>query len=147
MVHGKATGWGQVGTSVIAKQNINTGLYEVSGTDSNVEKIAGTTIQQTGSDSTSTVFYSNGTDNSWSRAGLVQEQLGANGMPIYTDAAVQYVAGLLSSGYYNAMSGSCNAVLQNTFLVSGASRSVLGTSTKTFSMATLALHMIWHGIC
>ena len=135
LVHGKATGWGQVGTSVIAKQNINTGLYEVSGTDSNVEKIAGTTIQQTGSDSTSTVFYSNGTDNSWSRAGLVQEQLGANGMPIYTDAAVQYVAGLLSSGYYNAMSGSCNAVLQNTFLVSGASRSVLDTSTKTFSDA------------
>lgn len=135
LVHGKATGWGQVGTSVIAKQNVNTGLYEVSGTDSNVEKIAGTTIQQTGSDSTSTIFYSNGTDNSWSRAGLVQEQLGANGMPIYTDAAVQYVAGLLSSGYYNAMSGSCNVVLQNTFLVSGAPRSVLGTSTKTFSDA------------
>lgn len=135
LVHGKATGWGQVGTSAIAKQNINTGLYEVSGTDSNVEKIPGTTIQQTGSDSTSTVFYSNGTDNSWSRAGLVQEQLGANGMPIYTDAAVQYVAGLLSSGYYNAMSGSCNAVLQNTFLVSGASRSVLGSSTTKFSDA------------
>lgn len=135
LVHGKATGWGQVGTSAIAKQNINTGLYEVSGTNSNVEKIAGTTIQRTGSDSTSTVFYSNGTDNSWSRAGLVQEQLGANGMPIYTDAAVQYVAGLLSSGYYNAMSGSCNAVLQNTFLVSGASRSVLGTSTTKFSDA------------
>lgn len=134
-VHGKATGWGQAGTSAIAKQNINTGLYEVSGTNSNVEKIAGTTIQRTGSDSTSTVFYSNGTDNSWSRAGLVQEQLGANGMPIYTDAAVQYVAGLLSSGYYNAMSGSCNAVLQNTFLVSGASRSVLGTSTTKFSDA------------
>ena len=135
LVHGKATGWGQVGTSAIAKQNINTGLYEVSGTNSNVEKIAGTTIQRTGSASTSTVFYSNGTDNSWSRAGLVQEQLGANGMPIYTDAAVQYVAGLLSSGYYNAMSGSCNAVLQNTFLVSGASRSVLGTSTTKFSDA------------
>lgn len=135
LVHGKATGWGSSGTSAIAKQNVNTGLYEVSGTDSNVEKIAGTTIQQTGSDSTSTVFYSNGTDNSWSRAGLVQEQLGANGMPIYTDAAVQYVAGLLSSGYYNAMSGSCNVVLQNTFLVSGAPRSVLGTSTKTFSDA------------
>lgn len=135
LVHGKATGWGQVGTSAIAAKNSSTGLYEVSGTDSNVEKIAGTTIQQTGSDSTSTVFYSNGTDNSWSRAGLVQEQLGANGMPIYTDAAVQYVAGLLSSGYYNAMSGSCNVVLQNTFLVSGAPRSVLGTSTKTFSDA------------
>lgn len=135
LVHGKATGWGQVGTSAIAAKNSSTGLYEVSGTNSNVEKIAGTTIQQTGSDSTSTVFYSNGTDNSWSRAGLVQEQLGANGMPIYTDAAVQYVAGLLSNGYYNAMSGSCNAVLQNTFLVSGASRSVLDTSTKTFSDA------------
>lgn len=135
LVHGKATGWGQVGTHAIAKKNVNTGLYEVSGTDSNVEKIAGTTIQQTGSDSTSTIFYSNGTDNSWSRAGLVQEQLGANGMPIYTDAAVQYVAGLLSSGYYNAMSGSCNVVLQNTFLVSGASRSVLRTSAETFSDA------------
>lgn len=135
LVHGKATGWGQVGTAVNAAKNSSTGLYEVSGTNSNVEKIAGTTIQQTGSDSTSTIFYSNGTDNSWSRAGLVQEQLGANGMPIYTDAAVQYVAGLLSSGYYNAMSGSCNAVLQNTFLVSGASRSVLGTSTTKFSDA------------
>lgn len=135
LVHGKATGWGSSGTAASAKQNTNTGLLEVSGTDSNVEKIAGTTIQQTGSDSTSTIFYSNGTDNSWSRAGLVQEQLGANGMPIYTDAAVQYVAGLLSSGYYNAMSGSCNAVLQNTFLVSGASRSVLGTSTTKFSDA------------
>lgn len=135
LVHGKATGWGSSGTAVNAAKNSSTGLYEVSGTNSNVEKIAGTTIQQTGSDSTSTVFYSNGTDNSWSRAGLVQEQLGANGMPIYTDAAVQYVAGLLSSGYYNAMSGSCNAVLQNTFLVSGASRSVLSTSTKTFSDA------------
>lgn len=135
LVHGKSMGWGQVGTSAIAAKNSSTGLYEVSGTNSNVEKIAGTTIQQTGSDSTSTVFYSNGTDNSWSRAGLVQEQLGANGMPIYTDAAVQYVAGLLSSGYYNAMSGSCNAVLQNTFLVSGASRSVLGTSTTKFSDA------------
>lgn len=111
LVHGKATGWGSSGTAASAQQNTNTGLYEVSGTNSNVEKIAGTTIQRTGSDSTSTVFYSNGTDNSWSRAGLVQEQLGANGMPIYTDAAVQYVAGLLSSGYYNAMSGSCNAVL------------------------------------
>lgn len=135
LVHGKATGWGSSGTAASAQQNTNTGLYEVSGTNSNVEKIAGTTIQRTGSDSTSTVFYSNGTDNSWSRAGLVQEQLGANGMPIYTDAAVQYVAGLLSSGYYNAMSGSCNAVLQNTFLVSGASRSVLGTSTTKFSDA------------
>ena len=135
LVHGKATGWGPSGTAASAKQNINTGLLEVSGTDSNVEKIAGTTIQQTGSDSTSTIFYSNGTDNSWSRAGLVQEQLGENGMPVYTDAAVQYVAGLLSSGYYNAMSGSCNAVLQNTFLVSGASRSVLGTSTTKFSDA------------
>lgn len=135
LVHGKATGWGSSGTAASAQQNTNTGLLEVSGTDSNVEKIAGTTIQQTGSDSTSTIFYSNGTDNSWSRAGLVQEQLGANGMPIYTDAAVQYVAGLLSSGYYNAMSGSCNAVLQNTFLVSGASRSVLGTSTTKFSDA------------
>lgn len=135
LVHGKATGWGSSGTAASAQQNTNTGLYEVSGTNSNVEKIAGTTIQRTGSDSTSTVFYSNGTDNSWSRAGLVQEQLGANGMPIYTDAAVQYVAGLLSSGYYNAMSGSCNAVLQNTFLVSGASRSVLGTSKTKFSDA------------
>lgn len=135
LVHGKATGWGSSGTAASAQQNTNTGLLEVSGTDSNVEKIAGTTIQQTGSDSTSTIFYSNGTDNSWSRAGLVQEQLGANGMPIYTDAAVQYVAGLLSSGYYNAMSGSCSAMLQNTFLVSGASRSVLGTSTTKFSDA------------
>ena len=95
-------------------------------------KIANTTLERTRTGGLS-YWEDKGLDNTWSRAGLVESELGSNGMPVYTKATVEYVAGLLSSGNYNAMSGSCNAVLQNTFLISGAPRSVRNTSTTAFS--------------
>ena len=97
-------------------------------------KIANTTLERTRTGGLS-YWEDKGLDNTWSRAGLVESELGSNGMPVYTKATVEYVAGLLSSGNYNAMSGSCNAVLQETFLVSGAPRSVRNTSTTAFSEA------------
>ena len=97
-------------------------------------KIANTTLERTRTGGWS-YWEDKGLDNTWSRAGLVESELGSNGMPVYTKATVEYVAGLLSSGNYNAMSGSCNAVLQDTFLVSGAPRSVRNTSTTKFSDA------------
>ena len=136
LVHGKATGWGiTVGSGTSSELNTSTGLYEVDGyTSSNVEQIEGTIIQKTGNPDTTTTFYSNGTDNSWSRAGLVQEKLGTNGMPVYTDAAVKYVASLLAKGYYNDVSDSqysCNTLLKETFLTEGKSRSVLTDTAPT----------------
>lgn len=75
-------------------------------------------------------------DNSWSRAGLVQKKLGSNGMPVYTEATIEYVASLLAAGNYNDVSSSsfsCNTELQDTFLKSTSSRKVLNTSTTAFS--------------
>lgn len=136
LVHGKATDWGiTVGSGTSSELNTSTGLYEVDGyTSSNVEQIEGTIIQKTGNPDTTTTFYSNGTDNSWSRAGLVQEKLGTNGMPVYTDAAVKYVASLLAKGYYNDVSDSqysCNTLLKETFLTKGKPRSVLTDTAPT----------------
>lgn len=135
LVHGKATGWGiTVGSGTSSELNTSTGLYEVDGyTSSNVEQIEGTIIQKTGNPDTTTTFYSNGTDNSWSRAGLVQEKLGTNGMPVYTDAAVKYVASLLKAGYYNKMSGNCNSLIYDTFVASNGSRTIRNTSADGFS--------------
>lgn len=103
-------------------------------------KIPGTTLERTRT--TGDVHASWGdnvkNDNSWSRAGLVKENLGSNGMPVYTDDTVKYVASLLASGNYNDVSDSghsCNTVLQNTFLKTGAPRSVLGSETTKFSDA------------
>lgn len=135
LVHGKATGWGAtVGSGASSKLNTSTGLYEVDGyTSSNVEQIEGTIIQKTSNSNTNTTFYSNSTDNNWSRAGLVQENLGANGMPVYTDAAVKYVASLLKAGYYNEMSGNCNSLIYNTFVASDGPRTIRKTSADGFS--------------
>ena len=135
LVHGKATGWGAtVGSGATSKLNTNTGLYEVDGyASSNVEQIEGTIIQKTSNSNSNTTFYSNSTDNNWSRAGLVQEKLGANGMPVYTDAAVKYVASLLKAGYYNKMSGSCNSLIYDTFVASNGSRTIRNTSADGFS--------------
>lgn len=75
-------------------------------------------------------------DNSWSRAGLVQEKLGANGMPVYTDAAVRYVASLLEAGYYNNVSDSaynCNSYIYETFVAANGKRTIHNTSTTAFS--------------
>lgn len=135
LVHGKATGWGAtVGSGATSKLNTNTGLYEVDGyASSNVEQIEGTIIQKTSNSNSNTTFYSNSTDNNWSRAGLVQEKLGANGMPVYTDAAVKYVASLLKAGYYNEMSGNCNSLIYDTFVASNGSRTIRNTSADGFS--------------
>ncbi len=135
LVHGKAADWGPtVGIGTSSKLNTSTGLYEVDGyASSNVEQIEGTIIQKTSNSNSNTTFYSNSTDNNWSRAGLVQEKLGANGMPVYTDAAVKYVASLLRAGYYNEMSGNCNSLIYNTFVASNGSRTIRNTSASGFS--------------
>lgn len=135
LVHGKAADWGPtVGIGTSSKFNTSTGLYEVDGyASSNVEQIEGTIIQKTSNSNSNTTFYSNSTDNNWSRAGLVQEKLGTNGMPVYTDAAVKYVASLLKAGYYNEMSGNCNSLIYNTFVASNGSRTIRNTSTSGFS--------------
>lgn len=135
LVHGKAADWGPtVGIGTSSKLNTSTGLYEVDGyASSNVEQIEGTIIQKTSNSNPNTTFYSNSTDNNWSRAGLVQEKLGANGMPVYTDAAVKYVASLLKAGYYNEMSGNCNSLIYDTFVAFNGSRTIRNTSADGFS--------------
>lgn len=135
LVHGKSIEETYYSTFVTASKDSN-GLYYIDGTDSNVEKIAGTRIEQTRTPENSNYvgkFNSNNMDNSWSRAGLVQERLGSNGMPVYTDAAVRYVAGLLEAGYYNKMDGSCNSDIYDTFVAADGKRSIHNTSTTAFS--------------
>lgn len=134
LVHGKALYWGSAWDGYSYERgtfNTNTGLYEAS---SAIEHIEGTTYQKTGSVFRHIDFYPNSTDNDWSRAGLVQERLGSNGMPVYTDAAVKYVASLLAKGYYNDVSDSrysCNTLLKETFLTEGKPRSVLTDTAPT----------------
>ena len=71
------------------------------------------------------------------RTGLVQDTLGANGMPVYTDAAVKFVAERLAHGAIAAQrpdkDKNRNDILYNTFLKSGADRSVLNSETSKFS--------------
>lgn len=153
LVHGKATGWGPtVGSGATSKLNTNTGLYEVDGyASSNVEQIEGTIIQKTSNSNSNTTFYSNSTDNNWSRAGLVQEKLGTNGMPVYTDAAVKYVASLLKAGYYNEMSGNCNSLIYDTFVASNAFRNTSADgfsenfkNAKTYANISNAYDLAWY---
>ena len=153
LVHGKATGWGPtVGSGASSELNTNTGLYEVDGyASSNVEQIEGTIIQKTSNSNSNTTFYSNSTDNNWYRAGLVQEKLGANGMPVYTDAAVKYVASLLKAGYYNEMSGSCNSLIYDTFVASNAFRNTSADgfsenfkNAKTYANISNAYDLAWY---
>ena len=136
LVHSDATGWGvAIGTGVSAALDTNTGLYYVSGTATGVESIPGTIIERTGSANNSTKFYPHGTDNDWSRAGLVEAKLGVNGMPVYTDAAVQYVAGLLKKGYYNKITQNGNSIIYDTFVDSNGERTIRNTSATSFSPA------------
>lgn len=134
LVHGKSGSNGYV----VATKDSTTGLYTVDGNDSAVEQIAGTKIEQTGpvNSTYGTTFYTGNLDNSWSHAGLVQEKLGTNGMPVYTDAAVRYVASLLKAGYYNDVSNSaynCNSYIYKTFVAADGKRSIHNTSTTAFS--------------
>lgn len=135
LVHGKATGWGNSGTGVTATLNSETGLYEVNGTHNSVEQIEGTVIQNTNVESTATTFYPHGTDNSWSRAGLVKEELGANGSPVYTEATVKYVAGLLKAGYYNKITKNGNSIIYDTFVSATGARTIRNTSATEMSTA------------
>lgn len=101
-------------------------------------KIPGTTLERTRTTGDVHASWNDNVknDNSWSRAGLVQERLGVNGMPVYTEATIEYVASLLAAGNYNDVSSSsfsCNTELQDTFLKSTSSRKVLNTSTTAFS--------------
>lgn len=138
LVHGKAIEETHYSTFVTASKDSN-GLYYIDGTNSNVEKIAGTRIEQTRTPENSNYvgkFNPNNMDNSWSRAGLVQEKLDANGMPVYTDAAVRYVASLLEAGYYNNVSDSaynCNSYIYETFVAANGKRTIHNTSTTAFS--------------
>lgn len=158
LVHGKSLS--NPSTRVSAQKDAATGLYYVDGNNSSVEQIAGTRIEQTGpaNGTYGTTFYTNSLDNSWSRAGLVQEKLGANGMPVYTDAAVKYVASLLAKGYYNDVSDSqysCNTLLKETFLTEGKPRSVLTDTApadfsenfrnaKTYANISNAYDLAWY---
>ena len=77
-------------------------------------------------------------NGSWIRTGMVKDSLGENGMPVYTDATVQYVAEKLSSGIIADRSSSAknwNDILYKTFLKTGAARSVLDSTTTGFSPA------------
>lgn len=96
-------------------------------------KIPGTTLERTRTTGDVHASWNDNVrnDNSWSRAGLVQERLGVNGMPVYTDDTVKYVASLLASGNYNAVSDNRNSVLQDTFLTEGKPRSVLADTAPT----------------
>lgn len=136
LVHSDATDWGiAVGTGVSAALDTNTGLYYVSGTATGVESIPGTIIERTGSANNSTKFYPHGTDNDWSRAGLVEAKLGVNGMPVYTEATVQYVADLLKKGYYNKITKNGNSIIYDTFVDSNGERTIRNTSATSFSPA------------
>lgn len=99
-------------------------------------KIAGTTLERTNTRDSQFAYWGDGNkwDNTWSRAGLVKPELGSNGMPVYTEATIQYVAGLLAAGNFYDVSNSsfsCNTVLQDTFLKKTSPRSVLSTDTTS----------------
>ncbi len=105
--------------------------------------ISGTTLTQlepkdNAATGRSTNWATNG-NGSYIRTGMVEENLGANGMPVYTDATVQYVAGNLAAGKcrasHNKAAANWNDILYNTFIKTGAPRSVLNTGTTTFSDA------------
>lgn len=144
LIHGKRSDSGST-TYVAATMDDTTGLYTVDGTKditsgstTYLQGIAGTKIEQTGTPNAN-YNHNFGTgwgDNSWSRTGLVETNLGTNGMPVYTDAAVRYVASLLKAGYYNDVSDSaynCNSYIYKTFVAADGKRSIHNTSTTAFS--------------
>jgi fibro-slime domain-containing protein len=104
-------------------------------------RIAGTTLENSGydaSDSYSGNYYLWG--NKWSRSGMVESELGSNGMPVYTNATVARVAQELAAGNYNSdeMAGvvNDNDVIYNTFIASDtAPRKVTGTDATKMSYA------------
>ncbi len=119
-------------------------------------RIAGTTLENTGYDASysySGNYYFWG--NKWSRSGMVQSELGSNGMPVYTNATVARVAQELAAGNYNSgeMAGvvNDNDVIYTKFIKSGK---VTGTVTtkmsdafsarKTWDNITNAYDLAWY---
>lgn len=72
-------------------------------------------------------------------------------MPVYTDAAVRYVASLLKAGYYNEMSGNCNSLIYDTFVASNAFRNTSADgfsenfkNAKTYANISNAYDLAWY---
>ena len=119
-------------------------------------RIAGTTLENTGydaSDSYSGNYYFWG--NKWSRSGMVESELGSNGMPVYTNATVARVAQELAAGNYNSdeMAGVANDndVIYTTFIKSGKVTNTVTTkmsdafsARKTWDNITNAYDLAWY---
>mgnify|MGYP004510715635 CR=1 FL=1 len=75
------------------------------------------------------------TNGGWIRTGMVETELGSNGFPVYTSDTVYAVANILRQGVYNSevisRSQITNKEFVNTFLVTGAPRSVRASTTPT----------------
>lgn len=98
--------------------------------------IPGTTIKQyTPKDNAtgrSTTWVTSG--GAYIRQGLVEETLGSDGMPVYTDEAVKFVASKLAAGAYIDRSSDApnwNNIIADTFLKSTSDRSVLTSTAPT----------------
>ena len=119
-------------------------------------RIAGTTLENSGydaSDSYSGQYYLWG--NKWSRSGMVESELGSNGMPVYTNATVARVAQELAAGNYNSgeMAGVANDndVIYTTFIKSGKVTDTDATkmsdafsARKTWDNITNAYDLAWY---
>lgn len=98
--------------------------------------IPGTTIKQyTPKDNAtgrSTTWATSG--GAYIRQGLVEETLGSDGMPVYTDEAVKFVASKLAAGAYADRAKGApnwNNIIADTFLESTSDRSVLTSTAPT----------------
>lgn len=127
-----------------SKSGVNGGT--LSGTSYGT-RIAGTTLENTGyvaSDGYSGNYYLWG--NKWSRSGMVESELGSNGMPVYTNATVVRVAQELAKGNYNsgemANVTNSNKVIYDTFIASGK---VVNSETTKMSPA-FSSHKSWDNI-
>lgn len=119
-------------------------------------RIAGTTLENSGydaSDSYSGRYYLWG--NKWSRSGMVESELGSNGMPVYTNATVARVAQELAAGNYNSgeMAGVANDndKIYTTFIKSGKVTDTDATkmsdafsARKTWDNITNAYDLAWY---
>lgn len=139
------------GNNILATSNGGTLVGSQYGT-----KISGTTLENTGyisGDSYSGYYYLWG--NKWSRSGMVESELGSNGMPVYTDATVARVAQELAAGNYNSgeMAGVANDndVIYTTFIKSGKVTNTVTTkmsdafsARKTWDNITNAYDLAWY---
>ena len=127
-----------------SKSGVNGGT--LSGTSYGT-RIDGTTLVNSGyvaSDGYSGNYYLWG--NKWSRSGMVESELGSNGMPVYTKATVARVAQELAKGNYNsgemANVTNSNKVIYDTFIASGK---VVNSEASKMSDAFFA-HRSWDNI-